>query len=65
MLSNHNSSIMSDLEYSCNTFVVAYNHHGHLGVHSDCSQFQVGSALVVEFAGVGQRVVEALDHVDV
>ena len=56
---------MSDLEYSCNTFVVTYNHHGHLGVHSDCSQFQVGSALVVEFAGVGQRVVEALDHVDV
>ena len=65
MLSNHNSSIMSDLKYSDNPLVISDYNHGHLGIDSDSSELQIGSALVVKFARVCERVIEALYNVDI
>jgi hypothetical protein len=65
MLSDHDSPIMSDLKYSCNALVVPDNNYGHLRVHSDSSELQVGGTLVIEFARVCERVVETLYNVDI
>ena len=65
MLSDHYSSIMSDLKYPGNAFVIPDNNHRHLGIHSERSKLQVGGAFVVKFARICQWVIEALYNVDV
>jgi hypothetical protein len=56
---------MSDLKYSDNPLVISDYNHGHLGIDSDSSELQIGSALVVKFARVCERVIEALYNVDI
>lgn len=63
MLCDHNSSFMCDLEYPSNTFVIPDNDHGHFGINPNSCQLQIGSALIVQFSWICQRVVEALNHV--
>ena len=65
MLSDHNSSIMSDLKYSGNALVITDNDKRHLRIHSDRSELQVGGTLVIQFARVCERVIETLNNVDI